>query len=340
MKAVVALALSAGAAIAASAQECRTIENKELRLACYDQANGTAFPAATTPQAAPASANNDSGFKQFLSELRLADESTPKGLGSDPATISWARRDGEDFSTIKAALIWESTYSPFPNESYLARMGWGPVVSLSVNRNSLSTKKADARQANVGLQGTAFAWRANQLDARGNRWLYAALHSKLTAGYRENKVDATESNLFTADNVLVTDYLRYGLPYQSPFAVLVLPRFGLVHEDVRRAKAGVPTGNFNSVYGILKVEAFPALISDRLRVSLTAQRFVDFDVDGGNTKRRETYGKAAIDYLLYSPFESPTVKPSFGLERTIGADPLNASPRFGQTQFVIRLKIN
>jgi hypothetical protein len=332
----------------AAAQDCRAIPDRDLRLACYDKENGTSFPAtpapapASTPVAASAPASGGAstreGWKQFISEVRLADESTPKGLGSDPASLSFAKRDGEEFSVIKAALIWEKANSIFPNGTYLATYGWGPIASFSVNRNSLSTKKADSRQADAGLRGTLFKFA--QLDAKGNNFVYAAADTKVTFGYRENKVDGTQSNLFVADNVLVTDYLLWGLPYQSPFAIQVLPRFGFVREDVRKAKAGVPTGNFNSVYGGIKVEAFPAVLSDRLRFSMTAQRFVDVDVDGANVKRHENYGKVAVDYFFYSPLENPVVKPSIGLERAIGADLLNGAPRFGQTQLMLRLRIN
>lgn len=324
------------------AQDCRGIANRELRLACYDTRHGTSFETAPPPSV-PQSGNGTTdagGPKQFVSDLRLADESTPKGLGSDPASVSFARRDGEEFSAIKAALIWEATYSPFPNGSYLANYGWGPVASASVNRNTLSTKKADARQAELGLRGTAFQFKSQVPDPRGNKFLYAAMDSKLTLGYRENKVDGTHSNLLIADNVLSSDYLAWGLPYVSPFAVQLLPRFGFIREDVRRAKAGVATGDFRSVYGGVKVEAFPALLSNRLRFSLTAQRFIDIDTDPGISKRRESYGKIGVDYFFYSPLESPAVKPSIGLERAIGADLLNGAPRFGQTQLMLRLRIN
>jgi hypothetical protein len=321
----------------AAALECNLIGEDKLRLACYDKAHGKVF-LSPTPKAEESS-KMPTKWESFNKNLKLADESTPKGIGSDPATISLARRDGEEYSAIKAALIWEPSESIFPVNSWMGRNGWGPGAALSINRNSLAAKRTDSREVAIGLSGIAFEIdERSSSNARGS--LRLGMVTKLSAGYRENRVEGTHSNLYKVENVFSSDYFRWGIQNDTDWAWYFIPRLGLFHEDIRRAKAGSPTGSYSSIYGIAKLEVYPTTLSNRLKLTMTAQRFQDLSASGGLSRRRETFAKAGIEYLLYSPTSTESVMPSLALERTTGADPLNGASKFGQTQLVFKVKIN
>jgi hypothetical protein len=317
----------------AIALDCKTVADDVLRLACYDRANGKDFSQPAPVAQAPAISTSRWG--SFVRDLKLADESTPRGLGSDPATFSAARRDGEEYTAVKAALVWESTLSIFPVDSWLGRNGWGPSAAVSVNRNTLVSKLTDNREASVGLSGIVF-----EFEDKATSKMHLGMYSRLSAGYRENKVQGTHSTLFKLENAFTSDYFRGGIPFETPWAVYFVPRLGLLYEDIHAATSGAPTGEYTSMYGVAKLEIYPTTLSDRLKFTATAQRFNDLSAQGGLTKRRETFAKVGIEYLLYSPTSLEPVQPSLALERTTGADPLNGALKFGQTQIVFKLRIN
>lgn len=352
----VLLATIGGSTLAA--QQCNRIPDDSQRLTCYDELNGKVFaPApATAPTAVIATSTtgatghsastvfaptatmpNEAGYSwgKFVKDLRIADESTPKGMGQDPATFAAASRDGQEYASVKAALIWGMSESPFPKDQWFGSRGWAPWVGLSVNRNTLVAKRTDVREANVGLSGIVFS-----INGEKPTFLELGMATRFSASYRENKVDGTHSNVFRAESILTSDRFRGGLPYTGPGAWFFAPKFGLQREDIQRAKVGAQTGAFTSAYAIAKLEVYPAKWSDRLKMTALAQRVHDLSTDGGFAKRQETFAKLGLEYLLYSPSSNEPFQPSLALERTTGADPLNGAPKFGQTQLVFKLKVN
>jgi hypothetical protein len=194
----------------------------------------------------------------------------------------------------------------------------------------LDSKSVDTRNASVGLTGTI-------LNIERAKF---AFYSKFGYAYREDDIERTRSDIVTWDNALVSDVLRSGEPYSGKTAWYLTPRFGLVYED-KRPPAGTPGGSSESAFVSFKYELYPGRISDRWRIAASGQRFRDLSVDTGLAKRGETFWKASLDYLLFSPTKTDeTIFPSIALERTVGADPLNGISRAGNTQLMFRLKIN
>ncbi|TWO67784.1 hypothetical protein FN976_25710 [Caenimonas sedimenti] len=361
MKPLLTALLATLGSSALAAQQCNRIPDDTQRLACYDELNGKVFapapaPAAGVPATAVPASNTAAtssstsigtaaaatssepagyGWGRFIKDLKIADESTPKGMGQDPATFAAARRDGQEYASVKAALIWEMSESPFPRDQWFGSRGWGPWVGLSINRNTLVAKRTDTREANVGLSGIVFS-----INGEKPSFLELGMATRISATYRENKVEGTHSNLFRVESILTSDRFRGGLPYTGPGAWFFAPKFGWQREDIQRAKAGAPSGEYTSAYAIAKLEVYPAKWSERLRMTAMAQRAHDLSTDGGLAKRRETFAKLGLEYLLYSPSSTDPVQPSLALERTTGADLLNGAPKFGQTQLVFKLKVN
>jgi hypothetical protein len=349
-----ALAVTIAALVAASAygQECNTIKSDADRLLCYDgkfpresgapQVGASPATPASAPSVEPPPVESAVTLPPFMKNLRLANETTPSGtLRSDPATLSYAKLNGEEYSTMQAALIWEPGESWFPEGSYLRKYGWGPIASISINRNSLSTKRADVRQGAVGLYGTAFRISGQKEPGTLVAPIALGMVTKFEVAYRRNKVDGTKSAIYTADNWFVSRWLFDGIPYSDKLAWFVTPRIGLQLDDRRRVKAGNPVGETRSVFGQLKTELFPGAISDRMKVTLLAQRYVDLSASDGISERAETFAKAGVEFLLYPPrLQNAVVQPSIGIERSYGADLLNGLPKQGLTQLVFKLKLN
>lgn len=301
----------------AVAQDCTSIPDDILRLNCYDKHSGFQPPPAPPPQ------------PSISKTLKLADEMTPKGIGSDPASASLARKDGEEFSVIKAAVTWQPDFSLFDN-TLLGKYGWGPYLTYALYRNTLVGKVADTRNLSTGFTGTIL-----NIDKVG-----FAFFSKFGYTYREDDIEPSRTDVFVWDNTLVADWLRCGIPTEGNVACYVFPRAGLIYEDKRRAKAGTPTGERSGAFVNIKGELYPGLLTDRLKFGGTWQRFEDNSASDGLDRRGETYKKIFVEYIFYSPLDDPAVKPSMALERSTGADPLNGIPRAGLTQFTVRLKIN
>jgi hypothetical protein len=314
--AALAFVLSFGAA----GQDCKLIADSALRLNCWDMKAGYVPPAIAPDEPAKPTT--------FSQDFHVANEITAKGGGSDPASISLSRKDGESFSTIKAALIWEPAVATRVGTD--PGSGWGPSVALSINKQTLKSKPIDIRSASFGMYGTPFTSKEYGIS----------LLTKASYTYREDGTSPARSDLLMIDNVIVADALLNGIPNKSPFSWFIYPRFGAVYEDVSRAKTGDPTGSRDSVYMGIRAEAYPRLLSDRIRLLGLGQRFVDTTVNGGLGKQRATYWKFDFDYALSAPGDTSGVVPSIGFERTTGADPLNGIPRAGITQLMLRLKIN
>lgn len=352
MKSLFAALVLLAAFAGAEAQECNTLDNDAERLRCYD----VKFPrkpataaVAVAPQASasapgiePPPAEKATVLPRFLKNFKLANEATPSGaLRTDPASFSYAKLNSEEYSTVQAALIWEPAESWFPKDSYLATYGWGPIASYSINRNSLSTKRADSRQGAVGLYGTLFRISAPKEDGALIAPIALGMVTKLEAAYRRNKVDDTESSIYTLDNWFVSKWLFDGIPYTETFAWFVTPRLGLQLDDRKRVKPGSPLGETRAVFGQIKADLFPGMLSDRMKVSLLAQRYVDLSASDGLAKRYETFAKVGVDFILYPPrAPGATLQPSIGLERSYGADLLSGLPKQGLTQLVFKLKVN
>ena len=143
------------------------------------------------------------------------------------------------------------------------------------------------------------------------------------------------------DNWLISRSLYDGIPYSSNLAWFITPRFGLQLEDRRHAKAGDPLGERRAVFGQLKADLYPGVLSDRVRISLLAQRYVDLSASDGLAERAETFAKAGVELLLFPPrLQNAVIQPSIALERSYGADLLNGLPKQGLTQVVLKLKLN
>lgn len=344
MKAAVLGLAVLGATCSAWAQECNTIDSDDSRLKCFDAKFPR--PAAVQPGPAPAGIapppiETARTLPPFLKNVKLANEATPSGtLRTDPASFGFSKLNSEEYSVIQAALVWEPGWSWFPEGGYLAEYGWGPYTSISVNRNTLTTKRADTRQLAVGLFGTLFSIPAHKEPGQLIAPIALAALSKVEAAQRRNKVDGTESMLYTWDNWFTSKWLFGGIPYTDQFAWFVTPRIGLQTEDRRTAKAGNPLGSTKSAFAQLRVDLFPGGISDRMKIGFTAQRYVDLSADAGVTERAETFGKASIEFLLSPPRASNTITPSLALERSYGADLINGTPKQGLTQLVFKMKLN
>jgi hypothetical protein len=333
-------------------QECNSIEGSADRLICYDAKfpRTVTTPDAIPPPVAPAVIPTfdpppvETGTKlpAFMKNFKLANEATPSGsLRSDPASFSYAKLNGEEFSTVQAALIWAPSDSWFPAGSYLADYGWGPIASFSMNRNSLSTKRADVRQGAFGFYGTLFRIHGTKEPGTLIAPIALGVVTKFEAAYRRNKVDDTESVIYTMDNWFVSRSMYDGIPYSSRLAWFITPRFGLQLDDRRHAKAGDPLGERRAIFGQLKADLYPGAISDRMKISLLAQRYVDLSSSNGLTERAETFAKAGVEFLLYPPrLQNAVLQPSIALERSYGADLLNGLTKQGLTQLVLKLKIN
>ncbi|CAN0477996.1 unnamed protein product, partial [Phaeothamnion confervicola] len=210
-------------ATAAIGQKCNAIRDDAERLRCFDkmfpreaaeaQAAAPALPV-SGPTVAPPPVVAPFALPDFLRNFKLANEATPAGaLRTDPAGFSYAKLNGEEYSVVQAALVWEPGESWFPADSYLSTYGWGPYASYSINRNSLSTKRADVRQGAIGLYGTLFSIKGQKEPGTLIAPISLATLTKLELGYRENKVNGTKSIIYTADNWLVSRWLYDGIPY-------------------------------------------------------------------------------------------------------------------------------
>lgn len=311
----------------AFAQSCDKIQDNQLRLACYDRASGFVREANPKPEA-PAIAAFTS--PRWYRRLYLRDDANPnKGIGSAPATFSLVRSNGEDASLVKFGIAWFPEMSPFPG--VLGDYGWGPFLSVSMNRNTLTAKRTDFRTFGAGLSGTVF-------DIDKSRF---ALWSSLRLMYQEDNKLATQSNVVQFDNYVVSDYLRRGIPYHpEQTAIFIAPRFGLALEDKNKVKTGENPGFTQAAYVSVRGDFYPGILSERIRISGLAQRFVDYSVPSGATKRRDNYFTASLDYVLQIPEPNSWVMPSIGIERSVGADPLTGTPRGNQTMLTLRLQLN
>lgn len=272
---------------------------------------------------------------EFLETVRVVDEVSLSGLvpfpvsgvGSDPAAISIRRSEGEDHSVVKAAVTWHAKYSPF-GDSLLGIYGWGPVAGYAIDRNSVSSEPTDVRNATAGLAGSVFDYTEAPFG----------IASLLAFTYRTERQENSRSNLLVSDNALVATWLYYGAPYtKGQNGYFVIPRFGLVAEDVRRAPDGGATGNRVSAFAGFKLEFFPGKVSEKTKLSLAGRRYVDTSADEPLEKRGQTYWKLAADYTL---FGSDDIKTSIGLDRSIGADLLNGGKDVGLTQLTFKLQIH
>jgi hypothetical protein len=345
---VMLFASSAGA----QSQECSTVDNDADRLRCFDakfpRKPDTAPAASSTAASAgaplfePPSAEKAAALPRFLKNFKLANEAAPSGaLRADPASFSYAKLNNTQYSTAQAALIWEPAESWFPTDSYFATYGWGPIASYSINRNSLTTKQADTRQGGVGLYGTLFRISAPKNEGQLIAPIALGMVTKVEAAYRRNKVDDTESSVHTMDNWFVSRWFFDGIPYTEAFAWFVTPRLGFQLDDRKRAKPGSPLGETRAVFSQIKADLFPGMLSDRMKVSLLTQRYIDVSASDGLSKRYETFTKVGVDFILYPP-RAPGMmfQPSIGLERSHGADLLSGLPKQGLTQLVFKLKVN
>jgi len=333
-------------------QECNTIESDAERLRCFDKQFPRASTAAVAGPESAASSPMDGTpppevgkpwtLPRFLQNFRLANETAPSGaLRAEPAAFSYAKLNGTEYSTSQAALIWEPSESWFPQDTYLARNGWGPVASYSINRNSLPAKKSDVRQGAVGLYGVLFRIAADKEPGEITRKTLFGVLTKIDAAYRRNRVDDTKSMVYTIDNIAESRWLFDGIPYGDKFAWYLTPRFGLQAEDRQHVKSGNPKGETHSLFGQLKADLYPGMISDRMKVSLLIQRYVDLSAATGIDERHDTFSKAGVEFLLYPPrAAAAALQPSIALERSYGADLLNGLPRQGLTQLTFKLKVN
>lgn len=328
-------------------QPCNVIRSDADRVLCYDgkYPRGRQDPEPVPepkPGVEPPPVKTAIKLPRWLDNFKLANETAPSGaLRSEPANFSFAKLNGEEYSIAQAALTWAPSTSWFPDDSYASNYGWAPFFSYSINRNSLSTKRADIRQGAIGLYGTLFRIKAEKEPGQIIAPIAVGMATKLEVSYRRNRVDGTESVIYTLDNWLVSRRLFDGIPYSDNLAWFVSPRVGLQVDDRRSVKLGSPKGETRAMFGQLKIDLFPGAISDQMKVSLSAQRYRDLSASGTVTKRGETFAKAGVEFLLYPPrLQNVAMQPSLGLERSFGADLLNGLPKQGLTQLVFKLKLN
>lgn len=337
------------------AQDCSVIDSDTDRLRCYDTRFPRPTPAATAPAtpavaaATPASpgsppppAETAGQLPLFFKNVKLANETAPSGaLRSEPANFSYAKLNGNEYSVVQAALIWEPSVSWFPDGSYLSDYGWGPYLSYTVNRNSLPTKRSDSRQGSIGLYGTVFSIKGDKQEGQLLAPIDFGMAARLDISQRRNRVDGTESSVYTADGYFVSRRLFHGIPNTDKLAWFVSPRIGLQWDDRKQVKAGSVAGKTRSAFWQLKGDLYLGAPFERAKLTVLAQRYVDLSASPGLTERYENFSKIGIEYLLYPPrVSNAPLQPSLALERSYGADLINGLPRQGLTQLVFKLKVN
>jgi len=293
--------------------ECAKISDDKDRLACFDKAFDVK-PTATKFQGRPSIA---------AQRIKLRSDGAWDNIGKDPASLSISRVNGEDASQIKAAVV---VLGPaFDN-------GWQPFASYGINRNTLTKDKADVRAVTAGLSGSVFDY----VDTGVSLW------TTVSAAYRENKIDDTQSALARVDTFVAIRGLADGTPFPAGSNDFrLLPRFGFQFEDQHKVKQGAVAGNARGGFVGLRFDYWPGSISERLQFTAQTLRYRDFTVEALMTKRDTSYHKAGIDYYLYHPNDkSVWLLPVISLEREVGEDPVFGIPKAGRTQLSFKLKIN
>jgi len=298
---------------------CNTIRDPMLRVDCYDKEYGLNLPPESEkPKPQP---SDSSGAAVWLKNaVKVRDEITPDGLGSDPASITFGTQDGEHFSAVKAAVLVKSVVSPFPEP--LASYGWGIFGAASMDRNTLTDDRVNVWNAKIGVSGQ----------------ISDSVYSAISYGHQRDQVKDTASQIGLVDQIVTLPWLTYFNP-NSHAGVHAYPRFGYMHQRIIHAAEDEPKGRLDGAYIGFYVQYRPGdIFGDRVLFSGYAQRFVDFADNGGIPRRHDNYFKISAEYLL-APYGSD-VLPSLALERQVGADPLSGTDRHGITTLSLRLKVN
>ncbi len=247
-----------------------------------------------------------------------------------PAEFVYTRPSGKD-----ASQIWNVAATVDMAISQLSREGLttSATMTASIAKDTLASKKSDTRALTAGLRSL----------------IQAAEHTTVPVGIfasaEDDRVKRARGGLYRVQADLVTNHLKwFGSDSDSSKRsfVKVFPRVGYYLRDVRHAAEGNPVGRYGGPYAYAYAIASVGAVTPKFdwlrkaQLELTAQVAKDTTATGGFTKLTNRFYEGTLSYALYDSPDNPW-KPSLGITRTVGADPITNQPYKVQTAVSFRV---
>lgn len=285
----------------------------------------------------------EDGPKLRLS-IGLAEEREPgapdnKPGWQRPAVIGYSRAGGIESSRLKAAFTYfdgENQFVPSPLPGYV----WD--FSLSIDRNTQTTKYADTRAIQANLQG------AHSLSGtpRG-----LGFTSDLMAKYQRRKTDSASDaqgvwtlGLYYPDIGFKGGGTDPTTWWQPEFY------FGPYYVDTLDAPAKTLEGKTLGHFARFKIAIFPlrcvidnpsswcsTSLGDRFSLRALAQYQHNTSAPTPGIEREFRYYESSAAVTFVAPDEKNTFIPGIQLKRTYGEDFLKGQPRRGATEILFTL---
>jgi hypothetical protein len=164
----------------------------------------------------------------------------------------------------------------------------------------------------------------------------------LSVSARQDNKLHTSGSTALLDIYVVIRGLADGIPFRpGSHEFRFFPRFGGQVEDQRKVAQGSVAGAFTGYFGGVNLVYWPGVISDRIQLSASAQRFRDSSAPTGASERRMNYSKAGVDFYLYDQNDKTSwIQPILGIDREVGSDPITGTFGANRTTIGLKLKIN
>jgi len=296
---------------------CIQIADRDLRLNCYDKANGYVNPG-KAKQVAPLPAirwqvRNDGRFDSYAGS----------DLGSKNGEVSVQHRDGQDYVLANVAVL--AAFTPLNDQ------GFQPFASARWQRSETRTKRSDIRELSLGL--------AMPLgDPFGPHGVGLFLTPRYI--YRTDIFGETDSHLLTVHgNIVKRSWTSAPEGDMKANLLAFVPNFGLIYDH--RDRPGLDWGTWTSGYVGFEFSGQWNKITPRLQSTLKYQYFSDFSQPDGVAARSDDYVLASVSYEFTDPEDtSVKVRPAVFLSREVGLNPVLSADRFNLTTFGFGLKVN
>lgn len=314
---LVAIVLGFIACHGALAQNCATISDDAERLQCYDRQAGRAD-----------SESNDDDEDEFVLlpqppsfRVMVKGDSDPITTASDaeadPAEVSWARRDGENFVDANVAVVWQGALPGRFREttSYFGSLLW--------SRSDTEEERSDRRKATVGLHYLS------QFDSGVDNPWWMAVTTTGSAGHDIGKEQG--SRAFKAE-------IDFGRKSWLLGRWQFIPTFGLRYDEID-PESGDGSA-YSTGYLIGRASWTPFENHPQLKALATVGYVDDFDTDGDVVQRDGDFGALGLRYLLYRPAEEPRWMPELRLVRAFGVNPLDPDAPSNETRLTLAVSFD
>ena len=245
-----------------------------------------------------------------------------------PAEFIYTQASGKDASEVWNVAGTLDYALPLPANSPTTSVS----ATASIAKDTITAKPADTRAFTAGLRSL----------------LLLAEHETLPVGVyasaEDDQVKKAHGQLYRGQvEWISSNYLQWKPALGSQYLLMDLfPRIGYFSRTVRGAQNGI-NGRFGGPYAYAYFIARFGQVTAKdnwftsLQLELTAQVAKDSVATDGFVKATRRFYEGTISYKFYDASSGSGWKPSIGLTRTVGEDPILNQPYKVQTAASFRV---